>query len=179
MKCSWDLWKLQNIKNNIIESEPTENLNKLLHKTIKKVTEDIEDGDMKFNTAISYMMIFVNELYKTEEISKKLISDFILLLSPFAPHICEEIWERLGNKSSIQIENWPVYDEKFTKENTATIIFQVNGKLRAKADLPFDSEEKILEDEALENENVIKYILGKQVVKIITVKNKMVNIVVK
>jgi len=168
-----------NVKSNITDSEPTENLNKLLHKTIKKVSEDIEDGDMKFNTAISYMMIFVNELYKTEEISKKLISDFILLLSPFAPHICEEIWERLGNKGSIQFENWPVFDEKFTKENTAIIIFQVNGKLRAKAELPFDSEEKVLEDVALENENVIKYLLGKQVVKIITVKNKMVNIVVK
>ncbi|MBS1518351.1 MAG: leucine--tRNA ligase [Bacteroidetes bacterium] len=164
---------------NITDEEPEENLNKLLHRTIKKVTEDIDDGDMKFNTAISYMMIFVNELYKTDRISKKIIGDFIILLSPFAPHIAEEIWQKLGNTESIQFAAWPEYDPELTKEDMATIIFQVNGKLRAKKDMNYDSDVKTLEDEALDNENVKKYILGKQIIKIITVKNKMVNIVVK
>jgi leucyl-tRNA synthetase len=167
------------IKSNVVNKEPEEKLNKLLHKTIKKVTDDIEDGDMKFNTAISYLMIFVNELYKLEEISKAVLEKLVILLSPFAPHIAEELWEKLGNKASIQFVEWLVYDESLVKEDTATIVFQVNGKIRAKQDFEFDSDVKILEDEALNNENVKKYILGKEIIKIITVKNKMVNIVVK
>lgn len=163
----------------IVTEEPGDSLNKLLSKTIKKVTEDIDDGDMKFNTAISYLMIFVNELYRLESYSKSVIEKFVLLLSPFAPHICEELWEILGNKNSIVKEPWPVYDKELIKEETATIIFSVNGKVRSKQIFPVDTDIKELEDEALDNENVKKYILGKDVVKIITVKNKMVNIVVR
>ncbi len=100
-------------------------------------------------------------------------------MSPFAPHISEEIWERLGNKSSIQNAQWPSFDPLLVKEDTTTIVFQVNGKIRAKHDFVFDTNIKILEDEALNNENVKKFILGKEVVKIIAVKNKMVNIVAK
>jgi len=167
------------VRDIIAEVEPSPELNKLLHKTIKKVTEDIEDGDMKFNTAISYLMIFVNELYKQQNISKSLIEKFIILLSPFAPHICEEIWEKLGHDKSIQFENWPEYDPELVKSKNVTVVFQVNGKIRAKKDMEIDKDIKELEDEALNNENVMKYIFGKQVVKIITVKNKMVNVVVK
>jgi len=167
------------IKSNIIEEEPEEKINKLLHKTIKKVTDDIDDGDMKFNTAISYLMILINELYKLEKISKKVIEKIILLLSPFAPHISEELWERLGKKNTIQFESWPSYDPALIKDNTAVIVFQVNGKIRAKKEMNFDVDVKVLEDEALDNENIKKHILGKEVVKIISVKNKMVNVVVK
>ncbi|MDQ3020171.1 MAG: leucine--tRNA ligase [Bacteroidota bacterium] len=167
------------IRSNILDEEPEEKLNKLLHKTIKKVTEDIDDGDMKFNTAISYLMILVNELYKLDKISKKVLEKLILLLSPFAPHIGEELWEKLGNKNSIQFMPWPDYDESLVKDHTVTVVFQVNGKIRSKHDFDFDSEIKVLEDKALDNENVKKYTLGKEIVKIITVKNKMVNIVVK
>lgn len=163
----------------ISEEKPEEQINKLLHKTIKKVTEDIEDGDMKFNTAISYLMIFVNELYKKDKISREIIEKFILLLSPFAPHISEEIWERLGHRGSIQLEKWPEYDNELLIQDFVTIVFQVNGKIRAKKEMEIDKDIKSLEDEALNNENVMKHILGKQVVKIITVKNKMVNVVVK
>ena len=101
------------------------------------------------------------------------------MLSPFAPHIAEELWQRLGNTDSIAFAQWPNYDELFIKEDFVTVIFQVNGKIRAKKEVKFDSDEHVLEDEALYNENVKKFILGKQIVKIITVKNKMVNIVVK
>lgn len=165
------------LKKNIVDEPPSENLNKLLHRTIKKVSEDIDDGDMKFNTAISYLMILVNELYKTEKISKSVIENFVLLLSPFAPHISEELWEKLGHNKSIQFEQWPVYNEAYIKEQNVTVVFQVNGKIRAKQDFAFNTDEKILEDEALNNENVKKFILGKQIRKIITVKNKMVNVV--
>ena len=112
-------------------------------------------------------------------ISREVIENLILLLSPFAPHISEELWEKLGNKRSIVFESWPKYDMKYIKEENVTVIFQVNGKIRAKKELKFDSSESIMEDEALDNENVKKFILGKQIVKIITVRNKMVNIVVK
>jgi len=152
---------------------------KLLNKTIKKVTDDIEDGDMKFNTAISYLMIFVNELYKAEHFSREAIEKFLLILSPFAPHIAEELWSRLGNDASIQNVPWPDYDPELVKEEVVTLIFQVNGKIRSKQEMEFDTDEKTLEDAALDNENVKKHLLGKQIVKIITVKNKMVNIVVK
>jgi len=168
-----------NIKSNIVDELPDEKQNKLMHKTIKEVTEDIDELDLKFNTAISYLMIYVNELYKLEKISEVCIKNLILLLSPFAPHIAEEIWQKLGNTDSIAYVPWPVYDNKFVKEEFVTVIFQVNGKVRAKKELKFDSDEHLLEDEALYNENVKKFILGKQIVKIITVKNKMVNIVVK
>jgi leucyl-tRNA synthetase len=163
----------------ITDEEPDERLNKLINKTIKKVTEDIDDGDMKFNTAISYLMIYVNELYKLEKFSKSALEKFILLLSPFAPHICEELWEKLGNCNSIVMQSWPVYDKELVKEETATVIFSVNGKVRSKQDFEIDTDVKVLEDEALDNENVKKHILGKDIVKIITVKNKMVNVVVK
>lgn len=167
------------IKDIIIDEIPDEQLNKLLHKTIKKVTEDIEDGDMKFNTAISYLMIFINELYKAAKISKELIEKFVLILSPFAPHISEELWERLGHSISIQHTKWPEYDSELAAEHSATVIFQVNGKIRAKKDFDFDTDIKTLEDEALSNDNVKKFISGKQIVKIISVRNKMVNIVAK
>lgn len=167
------------IKPEIVDEKPDEKLNKLLHKTIKKVTEDIDDDDLKFNTAISYLMIFVNELYRLEKISREAIEKFILLLSPFAPHISEELWEKLGNKNSIQFTSWPSYDKSLVTEDTVTVVFQVNGKIRSKQDFEIDSDVKLLEDEALDSENVKKYILGKEIVKIVTVKNKMVNIVVK
>jgi leucyl-tRNA synthetase len=163
----------------IVEEHDDISILKLLNKTVKKVTDDIEDGDMKFNTAISYLMIFVNELYKVEKFSRDAVEKFILLLSPFAPHIAEELWARLGNEPSIQNVSWPSYDPELVKEDVVTLIFQVNGKIRSKQEMEFDTDEKTLEDAALDNENVKKHILGKQIVKIITVKNKMVNIVVK
>ncbi len=163
----------------ITDSEDAIELRRLLHRTIRKVTEDIEDGDMKFNTAISYLMIFVNELYKAESYSKETLKKFVLLLSPFAPHIAEELWCKLGNEPGISYIPWPEFDTELVKEGTVTIVFQVNGKVRAKEEMNADTDEKSLEDAALDNENVKKHILGKQIVRIITVKNKTVNIVVK
>src|SRR5690606_40493712 len=167
------------IKSSITNDTPDDKQLKLLHKTIKKVTMDIEDGDMKFNTSIAQMMIFINELYKLESISKEVIEKFVLILAPFAPHLSEELWERFGNRGSVSTVPWPEYDETLAKSDSVVIAFSVNGKMRDKMEMDSDTDEKILEQAALENEKVLKHIFGKNIIKIITVKNRMVNIVVK
>jgi leucyl-tRNA synthetase len=167
------------INSRISDEEPDEEQNKLLHKTIKKLTLDIDDCDMKFNTSIAQMMIFTNELYKIEKISRKVVEAFILLLSPYAPHISEELWERLGNNESLAYHPWPEYDEKYTKSDMVMVAFSVNGKVRVKKEVEFELSEKELEQVALDEEGIKKYIYGKDIVKIIVVKNRAVNIVVK
>jgi len=167
------------IKSSITNDTPDDKQLKLLHKTIKKVTLDIEDGDMKFNTSIAQMMIFINELYKLDKISKEVIEKFVLILAPFAPHLSEELWERFGNSGSVSTVPWPEYDETLAKSDSVVIAFSVNGKMRDKMEMDSDTDEKILEQAALENEKVLKHIFGKNIIKIITVKNRMVNIVVK
>jgi len=168
-----------NLNSKIVDESQEEEMNKLLHFTIKKLTNDIEDGDMKFNTSIAQMMIFINELYKADKISKNIINTFILLLSPYAPHLAEELWQRMGNQNSLAFEKWPVYDELLTKASLITVAFSVNGKVRAKKEIENDLSEKNLEQIALDDESVKKHIFGKEIIKIIIVKNKMVNIVVK
>jgi leucyl-tRNA synthetase len=166
------------IKNNITGDEPDEKQLKLLHRTIKKVTSDIEDGDMKFNTSIAQMMILVNELNKIEKLNKSVIEKFVLLLSPFAPHIGEELWMKLGNENSVSNHTWPEYDPELAKADSVVIALSVNGKVRDKLEMDYDTDEKILEQLALDNEKILKHIHGKNIIKIITVKNRMVNIVV-
>ena len=179
------VWRLiieedkQSIKSNIVNEKPDEKQNKLLHRTIKKITNDIEDGDMKFNTSIAQLMILINELYKYEKISKEVIEKFVLILSPFTPHISEELWEKLGNKSSVQNNPWPQYDEELAKADMVTIAFSVNGKVRSKKEVDYDSDEKTLEQAALDDEKIKKYIFGKEILRIIVVKNRMVNVVAK
>ncbi|HRE42076.1 MAG TPA: leucine--tRNA ligase [Ignavibacteria bacterium] len=178
------VWRLiidedsDNINTKIIDVDPSEKETRILHRTIKKITNDLDDGDMKFNTSIAQMMIFINELYKMETLSKKTIQDFILLLSPFAPHISEEIWFRIGNPAGISDQSWPKFIDEFTKQETVTVAFSVNGKVRAKIEMDFDADEKSLEQTALDNESIKKHIYGKNIKKIITVRNKMVNVVV-
>ena len=167
------------IKSNITNESPDSESLKLLHRTIKKITQDIENGDMKFNTSIAQMMIFTNELYKFEKISKQILENFILILSPFAPHISEELWAKLGNNPSTILQQWPHYDDELAKEDNVVVAFSVNGKVRAKVEMERDADEKTLEHAALESEIIKKYISGMQIVKIIVVKNKMVNVVVK
>lgn len=168
-----------NINPNISIGEPDIKQKKLLHYTIKKITHDIEDGDMKFNTSIAQLMIFVNELYKLNDISISVLENLILLLSPFAPHISEELWSLLGHQETIANEKWPKYIEELTKADKITVVFSVNGKVRGKKEMDTDLENKELEQAALDDESVRKHIYGKNIVKIIVVKNKMVNIVVK
>ncbi|MCK4592669.1 class I tRNA ligase family protein, partial [Candidatus Parcubacteria bacterium] len=137
----------------------------LLHKTIKKVTEDIDN--LKFNTAISALMILANEMEKGEEISLIHYSKFLILLCPFSPHITEELWKSLGEKESIHLQEWPEYDKKLIKEKEIQLVIQINGKLRDQIKVPADISEDEAKKLALESEKIKKWIEGKEIKKII------------
>ncbi|MEI7027439.1 leucine--tRNA ligase [Paenibacillus sp. y28] len=151
-------------------------LNRTLHKTIKKVTEDYEA--LRFNTAISQMMIFVNEAYKAETLPLEGLKSFVQLLSPIAPHIAEELWERLGGTESITYVPWPVYEEALTVDSEVEIVVQVNGKLADRVRIASDLDEAGMQELALGLDRVKELSAGKTVRKIIAVKGKLVNIVV-
>ena len=148
----------------------------LLNQTIKKVGEDIESFNA--NTAISSMMIFVNILEKKEKISKKTYLEFIKILSPFAPHITEEIWQNFDNKKLMALESWPKYDETKLVSSKIKIVVQVNGKVRSTVEVPTDSLQEVVEKEALKQEVVVKWIDNKKIIKIIFIKNRIINLVV-
>lgn len=150
-------------------------LDKVYHQTVKKVTEDFEN--LHFNTAISQMMVFVNEAYKVEEIPKDYIKGFVKMLAPITPHIGEELWERLGNTSTISYESWPTYDESKLVDDEVEIAIQVMGKVRSRINVSKDITKEELEKVALADENVQKWIEGKTVRKVIVVPEKLVNIV--
>ena len=148
-----------------------------MHQTIKKVTLDLKG--MNFNTAISQMMIFVNEYLNREIKPRCMMETFVLLLSPFAPHIAEELWQKLGHANSIAYEKWPQYNESKAAVNTIEMVVQVNGKVRSKFSVAVDMDEEVLKKLILNDENVKRHLEGKQIVKMVVVKNKLVSIVVK
>lgn len=148
----------------------------LINKTIKKVGEDIEN--LKANTAIAAMMSMVNDFYD-KGINKAEYKTLLKLVCPFAPHVAEELWSMLGETSVLSLESWPEYDENKTQESSVQIAVQVNGKLRATISLPVDCEQQLAIDTALADEKVQKAVEGKNIVKTIVVKNKIVNLVVK
>ncbi len=152
-------------------------LAKSFHKTVKKVTEDIES--MKFNTAIAAMMSLINEIYEAGTLTREELGVFVRLLCPFAPHICEEIWESLGEKKLCSLSPWPEYDESKTVDNTVEVAVQVNGKLRATVELPMNCPAPEAIAKAKADERVLPFIEGKTIVKEISVPNRIVNIVVK
>ena len=165
-------------EDNKVVEEDTPNLEKIYHQTVKKVSNDYES--MNFNTAISQMMIFVNAVYKEDKISKEYASGFVKLLNPIVPHITEEIWHTfLGHTDTIANETWPSYDETKITEDTYTMVVQVNGKLRGKIDVSSETSKEEMESLAKSIPNVISFIDGKEIVKVITVPKKLVNIVVK
>jgi leucyl-tRNA synthetase len=153
-----------------------EDLERIYHATVKKVGEDIEG--LRFNTAISQMMIFVNEMTKTELRPRRLLEPFVLVVSPFAPHLAEELWHRLGHGASLAREPWPAYDEKKLQLKNVEVVLQVNGKLRSKISVAKDTPEHDLERLALADENVVRNLNGKKPAKVIVVRNKLVNLVV-
>ena len=150
-------------------------LSKVYNQTIKKVTEDFEQ--LHFNTAISQLMVFVNEAYKSDALPYEYVAGFVQLLAPIAPHIGEELWAILGNKEGISYVPWPTYDESALVEDEIEVVFQVNGKVRAKAKVPADADKATLEQLAQSNELVKEQLNGKTIRKIIVVPNKLVNIV--
>ncbi len=157
--------------------EFTESVENLIHKTIKKVTEDIDD--LKFNTAVSALMILLNEFEKQETISKKDYRTFLLLLNPFAPHITEELNEKYNLGKVLCESSWPTYDQQKLIEETVSIAVQVNGKVRSTIEISINDTEEDVKQKALAEENVKKHIDGKEIIKTIVVKGKIVNIVVR
>jgi leucyl-tRNA synthetase len=149
---------------------------KIIHKTIKKVSDDIEN--FKFNTAVSSMMICLNELETQEKISSTDYKIFLQLLSPFAPHMTEELWHELGETESIHLSVWPKYDESLTQDDEITVVVQINGKVRAELLVPVDIEEAEVIKLAMINEKILPWIDGKEIKKTIYVKGKLVSIVV-
>ena len=165
------------IEQDKLSDENDHSLDRVYHQTVKKVTDDFET--LGFNTAISQMMIFINECYKAETVYKEYAFNFIKMLSCIAPHICEGMWQMLGHDSSIAYETWPTYDENMLVSETVEMGVQVNGKLRAKIQVTKDTDDEAVKEIAFEQENVKAHTEGKNIVKVIVVKNKIVNIVVK
>jgi len=148
---------------------------RLLHQTTKKVGDDIETFD--FNTAISAMMIFVNHLSKQTVRPKAVIEKFVLILAPFAPHIAEELWERLGHTEILAYESWPEYDKELIKEKEIELAVQVNGKIKDRIVVSADADEEQIKQKALSSKKVIAAMAGKEPKKIIVIKSRLVNIV--
>ena len=158
----------------IQDVEPTADFERLYHQTIKKVSDDIDN--LRFNTAISQMMIFLNEAMKVEIRPRKMMENFVLLLAPFAPHVAEEIWQKFGHNKSTAYEPWPMYDEAKCAESTVEVVLQINGKIRSKVTVAKDTPEAELERLALSDSNIKRYSDGKRIIKKIIIQNKLVNI---
>jgi leucyl-tRNA synthetase len=160
----------------IKDIEPDKDTLRLLHRTIKKVTEDTEG--LRFNTAIAAMMEFSNHLTsKVEERPKKVMETLVLLLAPYAPHAAEELWQVLGHSTTLAYEPWPSFDPALTKADEIEIPVQINGKLRSKLVVPAEIDNAALEQAAKDDEKVKEQIAGKTIKKVIVVPKKLVNIV--
>ena len=164
------------LSDTVQDVEPDRETLRRLHLTIKKVTEDLQE--MRFNTAIAAMMEFSNHLTGLKVRPRKLLEPLVLILSPFAPHLAEELWSALGHNPTLAYEPWPKFDDALTKSDQVEIPIQVNGKLRARIIVRVDIDDESLKQLALADERVRALIEGKQIKKVIIVPKKLVNIVV-
>ncbi len=161
----------------VVDRPPNADENRILHQTIAKVTDDIRT--LSFNTAISRMMEFTNHFTTASERPREVLEKFVLLLSPFAPHIAEELWQALGHKNSLAYEPWPTFDPALAKEDTIEIPVQVNGKVRAKITVSADASEEQVKAAAQADPRISELLAGKQMVKLIVVPKRLVNLVIK
>ncbi len=161
----------------VCDQEPTKDELRVLHKTIKAVTEDI--AKLSFNTAIARMMEFTNYFTKSDRRPRAVLEPFVLLLAPFAPHITEELWQALGHNQSLAYEPWPTYDESILMESAIEIPVQINGKLRGKITVPVDADATIMESFARQDSQLATMLADKQVIKVIAVPGRMISFVVK
>jgi leucyl-tRNA synthetase len=150
---------------------------KILHRTIQSVTTDT--AGMRFNTAVARMMEFVNFFTKSKCRPREAMEKFVLLLSPYAPHLAEELWQILGHAETLAYEPWPEFDESLTRDDSVEIAVQVNGKLRAKITVPADADRAVLEDMASNDEKLVKILSQMNVVKVVVVPGRLVNFVVR
>ena len=160
-----------------VQASDDKSLEKSYHQTVKKVTDDIEG--IRFNTAISQMMVFINDCYKAEVIPTEYAEGFVKLLAPIAPHVAEELWSILGHEGGISYTEWPTYDESKLVDDEVEVVVQVLGKVRAKVTVAKDASKEEQEAAALADEKVQEFIAGKTIVKVIVIPGKLVNIVVK
>lgn len=158
----------------IVEESLSRQQAQLLHRTIKKVREDIES--LSFNTAIAQLMIFANEFSRMERRPRQAMEQFVLLLAPFAPHLAEELWSILGHRPSVVDQAFPMWDEHLIQDEEVEIVIQVNSKIRAKLLVPASADGDELRQHALACADVQRYIAGKSIKKVITVPGKLVNI---
>jgi len=170
------LERVCNLQEKLSQSPSDDKINRLVHRTIKKVTEDLEN--LRFNTAIAKMMELINEFTKENKISLKHFEILVLLLAPFAPHMCEELWQSLGHKDILVFEKWPEYDKNLIQETEITLAVQINGKLRDTLEVLAEISEEDVKNLALGSEKVQKWLEGKEPKKIIYIKGKLVSIVV-
>lgn len=173
------VWRLMIDENNRVRDRVTTindgKLTKIYNETVKKVTEDYEA--MRFNIAISQMMVFVNEAYKVDDLPIIYIEGFVKLLAPIAPHLSEELWSLLGHDDTITYAAWPTYDESKLVEDTVQIVLQVNGKVRSHAEVAKDMGKDELEKLALADDKIQEFTAGKTVRKVIAIPGKLVNVV--
>ena len=176
--CGKFLDRVWNMQEFLVEGDSySPEFEKMMHKAIKKVSSDIEE--MKFNTAVSTFMTMVNEFYKAKRINKAEFKTFLQLLNPFAPHMTEELNEKLGESKTIAETPWPTYDEAKTIDDEIELPVQFNGKLKATVKVPMDAEEATAKEIVHNNETVTALLQDKTIVKEIYVKNKIYNIVVR
>ena len=159
------------------EVYPSEEQARVLHRTIQQVTRDTER--MYFNTAIARMMEFVNFFTKQSVRPKSLMEQFVLLLSPYAPHIAEELWNVLGHADTLAYESWPTYDEALIREDSVEIPVQINGKVRARVQVSAESSEQQLEEAARSDPKIAQLLADKKVVKVFVIPGRMVNLVIR
>ena len=175
------VWRLMIDDNNHLRDRITmindHKLDLIYNQTVKKVTEDYEN--MRFNTAISQMMVFVNEAYKADALPMVYMEGLVKLLSPIIPHVAEEIWQIMGHDETITYETWPTYDESKLVQDTVQVILQVNGKVRSKVEVEKDLDQAELEKIALADERIQQWTAEKDIKKVIVIPNKIVNIVAK
>ncbi|NEW03557.1 leucine--tRNA ligase [Bacillus megaterium] len=173
------VWRLLVDDNGELSSKVQESndttLERVYHQTVKKVTEDYEG--LRFNTGISQLMVFINDAYKVDVLPKQYVEGFVKLLAPICPHTTEELWSKLGHEDTISYEAWPAFDEAKLVDDEVEIVVQINGKVRAKVNVPAEASREELQDIAMANEDVQEFIEGKTVRKVIAVPGKLVNIV--
>ncbi|ALC89620.1 leucyl-tRNA synthetase [Bacillus sp. FJAT-18017] len=172
------IWRLfietdGSVSKKIQKGASADNLERVYHQTVKKVTEDYEG--LRFNTGISQLMVFINEAYKTDVLPKEFVEGFVKLLSPVAPHVAEELWEKLGHTNTISYAQWPTFDESKLVENEVEIVVQINGKVKKKVMVPADATREAMEE--LAKKEISSELEGKTIRKVIAVPGKLVNIV--
>jgi leucyl-tRNA synthetase len=172
----WRLFVAEDGSLVLTDEAPSEAALRALHPTIRKVGDDLEA--LKFNTAIAQMMTFVNDLMKLPGRPRAVLEPFLLVLSPFAPHLAEELWRKLGHADSLAYEPWPAFDPAYCIEETVTVAVQVNGKLRATLELPRGTEQPAAEAAARADERVSRWLDGSELRKVIYVKDKLLNLVI-